>query len=109
MFDIEPDNVDGNMRKDKPKRPRASPLRWEREPDRKRTVARCGSVLVGAVFWNLTSRNFVRWRIWITINANPVEGVARNAEDAMLAIEGRFDKFLERAGLTCINPEGESR
>ncbi|MBN9600874.1 MAG: hypothetical protein J0G28_14535 [Afipia sp.] len=74
---------------------------WREETHR--VVAYCGELSVGAIFPGV---HRWRWRVWHTVNANPVEGVTLNSAAARAAVEDRFECFVKAAGLIMAESAG---
>lgn len=70
-------------------------LQWK--VDGAREVAYSNDAAVGAVFPSVGRRT--RWRAWVTVNMNPVEGTEKTAEEARAEVRQRFAAFCLKAGL----------
>ncbi|HEY8948464.1 MAG TPA: hypothetical protein VIM56_06240 [Rhizomicrobium sp.] len=64
-----------------------------------RHLAMCGEISVGAVFPPIGGK-YWRWRCWIGETTYPAEGSEKNEILAKGAVELRFARFLDLAGLT---------
>lgn len=63
-----------------------------------RHILTCGALHVGAAFAGANypsgRRRGVRWRVWVTKNMNPVDGVSASLEAAKEACEARVREAL---------------
>lgn len=70
-------------------------ITWRQEQHRQ--VASVGAVDIGAVF--TSAGKYCRWRCWVSMCINPVDGTAVGVEKAREQVEERFKAFLVAAGL----------
>jgi hypothetical protein len=71
-------------------------ITWRNETHR--IVASIGQVDIGAVFTS-SGGKYHRWRCWVSMSINPVDGTAVGEENARHQVEERFAAFLAAAGL----------
>ena len=64
-----------------------------------RRLGRCGQAVIGAIFLPSGRAKYVRWRMWCSVNMNPVDGTSKSVEGAKEEIERRFSQFVDLAGL----------
>ncbi|MCA0423568.1 MAG: hypothetical protein LCH61_09630 [Proteobacteria bacterium] len=75
-------------------------LVWTTEPHRR--VAYCGAIAIGAVFPPRGGGRQWRWRSWVNVCINPVDGHAPSEEAAKDEVAARFWRFVSQAGLIQI-------